>query len=32
VIGATPARWRREHLRRGIFVEIPERKFPQLHE
>ena len=32
VVGATPAKWRREHSRRRIFVEIPKRQFPQPHE
>jgi len=32
VVGATPAKWRREHSRRRIFVEISERQFLQPHE
>jgi AraC family transcriptional regulator len=32
VVGATPAKWRREHSRRRSFVEIPKRQFPQPHE
>jgi AraC family transcriptional regulator len=32
VVGATPGKWRREHSRRGIFVDIPNRKSLQPHE
>src|SRR5271168_4869303 len=32
VVGATPAKWRREHSSRRIFVEVPEPQFPQPHE
>jgi AraC-like DNA-binding protein len=32
VVGTTPAKWRREHLRRRSFVEIPKRQFPQPHD
>src|SRR6202167_549657 len=31
VVGATPAKWRREHSSRRSFVEIPKRQFPQPH-
>ena len=32
VVGAAPAKWRREHSRRRSFVEIPEHQFLQPHE
>jgi len=32
VVGATPAKWRREHARSRNFVEIPKRQFHQSHE
>jgi AraC-like DNA-binding protein len=32
VVGTTPAKWRREHSRRGSFIEIPKHQFPQPHE
>jgi len=32
VVGATPGRWRREHSRRGIFVDISNRQSLQPHE
>jgi AraC family transcriptional regulator len=32
VVGATPAKWRREHSRRRSFVEIPKDQFLQPHE
>jgi AraC family transcriptional regulator len=32
VVGATPAKWRREHSRRRAPVEIPTRQFPQTPE
>ncbi len=32
VVGATPAKWRREHSRRGSFVDIPKRQSLQTHE
>jgi AraC-like DNA-binding protein len=32
VVGATPAKWRREHSRRRGYVEISKRHFPQTHE
>jgi AraC-like DNA-binding protein len=32
VVGATPGKWRREHSRRGIFVDISNRQFLQPHE
>src|SRR5271163_4159977 len=32
VVGATPAKWRREHSRSKIFVEIPKDQFLQPHE
>jgi len=32
VVGATPAKWRREHVRSRNFVEMPKRQFSQPHE
>jgi AraC family transcriptional regulator len=32
VVGATPAKWRREHSSRRIFVEVPKPQFPQPYE
>src|SRR5271167_719493 len=32
VVGATPGKWRREHSRRGIFVDISNRQSLQPHE
>jgi AraC-like DNA-binding protein len=32
VVGTTPAKWRREHSRCGIFVEVPNLQFPQPQE
>jgi AraC family transcriptional regulator len=32
VVGAPPAKWRREHVRSRNFVEMPKRQFPQPHE
>jgi AraC-like DNA-binding protein len=32
IVGATPAKWRREHSRRSFFFEIPNRQFLQPHE
>jgi len=32
VVGATPAKWRREHSRRGSFVEVPKLQFSQPQE
>jgi transcriptional regulator GlxA family with amidase domain len=32
VVGATPAKWRREHSDRRIFVEVPKPRLPQTYE
>ncbi|MGB9238616.1 MAG: AraC family transcriptional regulator, partial [Terriglobales bacterium] len=32
VVGVTPAKWRREHVRSRNFVEIPKPQFHQSHE
>jgi AraC family transcriptional regulator len=32
IVGATPAKWRREHSRRGIFVDISDRQSLHPHE
>ncbi|MGC1780902.1 MAG: helix-turn-helix domain-containing protein, partial [Acidobacteriaceae bacterium] len=32
VLAATPAKWRREHSSRRVFVEVPKPQFPQPHE
>jgi len=32
IVGETPAKWRREHSRRGIFVDISNRQSLQPHE
>jgi AraC-like DNA-binding protein len=32
VVGATPAKWRREHSDRKIFVEVPKPQLPQTYE
>ena len=32
VVGETPAKWRREHVRSRNFIEMPKRQFSQSHE
>jgi AraC family transcriptional regulator len=32
VVGVTPGKWRREHSRRGIFVDTSNRQSLQTHE